>query len=77
LAYYTIRSRLATLADQHNPPLTIAAIAEMTGVSPGTVRRWYYNDHMDRYDRETILAFYQYFQLTSLDQLLQVGPDDE
>jgi hypothetical protein len=69
---YTVRSRLAELAAEHQPPLSIADITEMTGVSLGTVRRWYYNDHMDRYDRETLLAFYQYFQLTALDQLLQV-----
>jgi hypothetical protein len=50
----------------------------MTGVSIGTVRRWYYDDdRLDRFDAETMLAFYQYFQLTSLDQLLEVVPQDE
>jgi len=77
MAHYTIRSRLANLADTYSPPLSIVDIAEMTGVSASTVRRWYYDDHIDHYDRETILAFYQFFQLTSLDQLLQVVPDAE
>jgi hypothetical protein len=78
MAHYIIRSRLATLADRYNPPLSITAIAEMTGVSDTTVRRWYYDEPpLDRYDRATILAFYQFFQLTSLDQLLHVVPDED
>jgi hypothetical protein len=78
MAHFIIRSRLAYLADTHNPPLTITDVAEMTGVSLGTVRRWYYDDdRLDRFDAETMLAFYQYFQLTSLDQLLEVVPQDE
>jgi hypothetical protein len=78
VAHYIIRSRLAHLADTHNPPLTITDVAEMTGVSVGTVRRWYYDDdRLDRFDAETMLAFYAYFQLTSLDQLLEVVAQDE
>jgi DNA-binding transcriptional MerR regulator len=78
MAHFIIRSRLAYLADTHNPPLTISDVAEMTGVSLGTVRRWYYDDdRLDRFDAETMLAFYQYFQLNSLDHLLALGPQDE
>jgi len=69
---YTIRNKLQQLAEAHDPPLTIAQIAEKTGVSNNTVRRWYNNDLIARYEREVVIAFCEYFQLQSIGELLEL-----
>lgn len=73
---FTIKTKLRELAEAHDPPLSIAQIVEQTGVSNNTVRRWYNNDYISRYEREVILVFYKYFNLASLDQLLEIRLED-
>lgn len=64
-----LKSRLPELMAEKG--VSQKAVAAETGLSPTTVSKFYRN-HVDRFDANTVTALCKYFNLTSLDQLLQL-----